>query len=81
MEPGVSLEVDNIGLGLGSIGFSLSWVEVGVCRLELRFGLGSSSCFWMGLGMLTIILDGYCSEKELSLHKIITFLWWCPPLL
>lgn len=32
MGPRVSLEVDDIGLGLGSIGFSLSWVEVGECR-------------------------------------------------
>lgn len=32
MGPGVNLEFDNIGPGLGSIGFSLGWVEVGGCR-------------------------------------------------
>lgn len=57
------------------VSLEVNYVEVGEFRWELRFGLGSgNTCVW---GWVNMMVD--CSEKELSLHKIITFTWWCLP--
>lgn len=59
-----------IGLGLDSTGFALGYVEVGEGR---RFILASGHV--CGLGWVNVMVGR--AGKELSLHTIIIFTWWC----